>query len=63
MEAYTINCPECANDKVVKVGEQTGEQRYLCKACKKKFRANGKAQGRWRDAESCSDLPLDVTAS
>lgn len=42
----TINCPDCASDRVVKVGTQSGEQRYLCRACKKKFRASGKAEGR-----------------
>ena len=48
---YTVNCPDCATDKVIKVGMQSGEQRYQCKACKKKFRAGGKAQGRKMDAE------------
>ena len=49
--SYFINCPECASDKIVKVGKQSGEQRYLCRGCKKKFRASGKAQGRKMDAE------------
>ena len=46
-----IKCPKCAGDHVVKVGMQSGQQRYLCRNCKKKFRANGKAQGRRMDAE------------
>ena len=49
--SYTVNCPECASDHVVKVGVRNGQQRYLCRGCKRKFRANGKAQGRRMDAE------------
>ena len=48
---YTVNCPGCAADRVIKIGKQSGEQRYQCKTCKKKFRAGGKAQGRKMDAE------------
>ena len=48
---YSVTCPACASDHVVKVGKQAGQQRYLCRGCKKKFRANGKAQGRRMDAE------------
>ena len=48
---YTVNCPGCDADKVIKIGKQSGEQRYQCKACKKKFRAGGKAEGRKMDAE------------
>ena len=33
------------------MGVRNGQQRYLCKACKKSFRDNGKAEGRWMDAE------------
>ena len=43
---YTVNCPACGNKRIVKNGKQTGQQRYLCKKCRKKFRANGKAPGR-----------------
>ena len=33
------------------MGVRNSQQRYLCKACKKSFWANGKAQGRRMDAE------------
>ena len=46
-----VNCPDCAADHVIKIGKQSGQQRYLCKACKKKFRVGGKAEGRKMDAE------------
>ena len=46
-----IICPICQSENVVKDGTQSGEQRYRCKPCQKKFRANGKAQGRRMDAE------------
>ena len=42
---YTLACPACDSDRVVKDGFQKGTQRYECKNCKKKFRANGK--GHW----------------
>ena len=48
---YTLACPACDSDRVVKDGFQKGTQRYECKNCKKKFRANGKAEGRRMDAE------------
>ncbi len=47
----TVNCPDCEADKVIKIGKQSGQQRYRCKACDKKFRAGGKAEGRKMDAE------------
>ena len=47
----TLAYPACDSDRVVKDGFQKGTQRYKCKDCKKKFRANGKAQGRRMDAE------------
>ena len=47
----TINCPECASEKVVKSGRQSGEQRYLCRGCNRRFRANGKAMKRRVAAE------------
>ena len=48
---YTVNCPACDADHVIKIGKQSGEQRYRCKSCNKKFRAGGKAEGRKMDAE------------
>ncbi len=50
-KTYTVNCPICRSSDVVKDGTQSGEQRYRCKPCQKKFRANGKAKGRKMDAE------------
>ena len=48
---YFVNCPDCNSDHVIKAGKRSGEQRYRCKACDKKFRAGGKAKGRRMDAE------------
>ena len=48
---YEVKCPDCGSAHVVKDGKQSGQQRYLCRGCRKKFRANGKAQGRRMDAE------------
>ena len=48
---HTIKCPECVSGDVKKHGLQSGQQRYFCKACKKAFRAGGKAEGRPMDAE------------
>ena len=48
---YTVNRPACDSDRIVKIGFRNGEQRYLCRGCKKKFQANGKAPGRRMDAE------------
>ena len=50
-KTYEINCPACECDRVVKIGFQSGTQRYRCKSCRKDFRANGKAEGRRMDAE------------
>ena len=50
-KTYELHCPGCDSDRVVKDGFQKGTQRYECKNCKKKFRANGKATGRRMDAE------------
>ena len=50
-QTYTVTCPACQSDKVVKAGQQAGQQRYRCKRCEKWFRANGKAPGRKVDAE------------
>lgn len=46
-----INCPSCHSKYVVKVGKQNGQQRYLCRGCSKKFRANGMPEGRRVPAE------------
>ena len=50
-QTYELHCPACASGRVVKDGFQKGTQRYECKECRKKFRANGKAEGRRMDAE------------
>ena len=48
---YRLHCPDCDSNRVVKVGKQNGQQRYLCRACKKKFRANGMPTGRQASSE------------
>ena len=48
---YELHCPVCESGAVVKDGTQSGEQRYRCKPCQKRFRAGGKAEGRKMDAE------------
>ena len=48
---YTVSCPACESAHVVKIGKQSGQQRYRCRGCKKDFRAGGKAEGRKMDAE------------
>lgn len=48
---YTVNCPACDSDHVVKDGSQSGEQRYKCQSCRKRFRVGPKAEGRKMDAE------------
>ena len=48
---YSVTCPACQSDRVVKDGSQSGEQRYRCKDCPKWFRAGGKAEGQKMDAE------------
>ena len=45
-EPRAVNCPDCESTHVVKVGTRNGYQRYLCRACSKKFHTNGKAKGR-----------------
>ena len=45
-EPRAVNCPDCESTHVVKVGTRNGYQRYLCRACSKKFHTNGKAAGR-----------------
>ena len=44
--SVSLNCPACDNEHVVKIGKQSGNQRYLCRSCSKKFSANGKTPGR-----------------
>ena len=51
VKTYRLHCPDCGSNRVVKVGEQNGEQRYLCRGCKKKFRANGMPTGRQAPSE------------
>ena len=48
---YSVVCPVCQSTDVKRDGKQSGEQRYRCKPCQKKFRASGKAPGRKMDAE------------
>ena len=45
-EPVAVNCPDCESARVVKIGTRNGYQRYLCRACSKKFHTNGKAKGR-----------------
>ena len=45
-EPRAVNCPDCESARVVKIGTRNGYQRYLCRACSKKFHTNGKAAGR-----------------
>ena len=47
----SVNCPTCASERVVKSGKQSGEQRYLCRGCNRRFRANGMAPKRRIPAE------------
>lgn len=47
----TVNCPACESTYVVKMGKRNGQQRYLCRDCRKSFRANGIAEGRRVPAE------------
>ena len=48
---FTVNCPTCDSDHIVKVGVRNGQQRYRCQGCKKDFRVGAKAEGRKMDAE------------
>ena len=47
----TVNCPDCASSRIVKVGVRNGQQRYRCRGCNKDFRAGTKAEGRKMDAD------------
>ena len=42
---FKVSCPSCHSDRIVKVGKRNGQQRYLCRGCSKKFRANGMPEG------------------
>ncbi len=44
-ETITVTCPHCGCDRVAKNGKQSGQQRYRCGDCHKKFRHNGMAPG------------------
>ena len=33
----TVNCPACESKRVMKMGKRNGEQRYLCRRCRKSF--------------------------
>ena len=44
-QTYKVNCPSCHSEKVIKVGQRNGYQRYQCRGCDKKFRANGMGPG------------------
>ena len=59
---YTVNCPACKGDRVIKVGKRRGQQRYLCQRCSKKFRANGKAEGRRLTAKQLGGAVRDYYA-
>ena len=41
IEEYTVSCPNNDDGEIVKVGLHAGHQRYLCRACGKKFREPG----------------------
>ena len=41
----TVNCPKCGSPKVVRAGKQGSHQRYLCRDCGSKFRADGITKG------------------
>ena len=48
---YSVTCPGCESNHVIKAGTQSGQQRYRCRKCDKKFRVGGKAEGQRMDAE------------
>lgn len=41
----TITCKYCGSDKVIKYGSKEGVQRYLCRACQRRFVANNALPG------------------
>ena len=48
---YTVNCPACGSERVVKVGKQSAHQRYQCGKCQKKFRDQEMVKGRKFESE------------
>ena len=46
-----LTCPRCESKFIRKAGSRRGHQLYNCKSCNKKFRANGKPEGRRFTAE------------
>ena len=57
---YTVTCPNCEADYVIRVGVRNGQQRYRCKRCKKDFRANDKAKGRRMDSEMVGSELMEI---
>ena len=41
-ETYTVDCPDCESDRIVKIGIRNGYQRYRCNDCRKKFNIEDK---------------------
>jgi transposase-like protein len=41
----TITCKHCGSEAVVKYGSYKGVPRYLCKVCKRKFKADDNLYG------------------
>ena len=50
-QTYTVNCPDCDSEDVVKNGSRNDYQRYMCQDCSKHFRVTGQPQGRQYPAE------------
>ena len=48
---FTVDCPHCDSEKVIKKGMRNGYQRYECKDCRRKFNTTGNAFGKWNKAE------------
>ena len=40
---YSVSCPFCGSARVRRDGFQSGQQRYECAGCRRKFRANAQA--------------------
>jgi len=41
IKTETIKCPHCSSEGIVKFGSYKGVQRYFCKSCHRKFKADG----------------------
>ena len=41
-----VDCPKCGSPRVKKDGKQNNQQRFECNKCGKKFRNNGKVEGK-----------------